>query len=352
MATAAASPLSPSEDTVTRWIDDMADADLIIDCEGVPNDNSQSLLPQANETMDIANGDFDLFENAQRITSQDLMLANSMPLTTYPQIDKNSKKRQWGDLAGNQREDEADSKRIKIPAWLRAEDALRTYHWNTSKGRKILKTRYVVPQCDEELTCYHLTDAKTPFFVRILCAFLIPQKITIGAKGKLNKKCEFPLNQLDNVINALTSITKGSKSKTVHIGKRGEKLKFEMVNGSLNISQLFPPHIKKYAQKNNLGVHLAPEDTHFNLPASEVDHLLESALEALQFKKMTQNIASQREMVFENAVDGMRQCQSMSAEDFAVTLFQIYYKMNLEESERYPLSVVLPEYYKILKGSF
>ena len=115
MATAAASPLSPSEDTVARWIDDIADADLMIDCEGVPNDNSQSLLPRANETMDIGNGDFDLFENAQRIMSQDLMLPNSMSPTTYPQIDKNTKKRQWGDLAGNQREDEADSKRIKIP---------------------------------------------------------------------------------------------------------------------------------------------------------------------------------------------------------------------------------------------
>ena len=67
---------------------------------------------------------------------------------------------------------------------------------------------------------------------------------------------------------------------------------------------------------------------------------------------MTQNIASQRQRVFENAVDGMKQCHSMSAQDFAVTLFQIYYKMNLEEPERYPVSIVLPEYYKILKGAF
>ena len=292
MATAAPATLSPGEDTVARWIDTIADTDLIIDSGDMGNDNSQSLLPRANETIDITNGDFDLFENAQRIMSQDLMLPNSMPSTTYPQIDKNNKKRQWDDSAGNQREDEAESKRIKIPAWVRAEDALRTCHWNTSKARKILKTRYVVPQCDDELTCYHLTDAKTPFFVRILCAFFIPQKITIGAKGKLNTKCEFPMNQLDNVISSLTSIAKGSKSKTIHLGKRGEKLKFEMTNGSLNISQLFPPHIKKYAQKNNLGIHLAPEDTHFNLPASEIDLLLESMLEALQFKKITQNIAS------------------------------------------------------------
>ena len=57
-------------------------------------------------------------------------------------------------------------------------------------------------------------------------------------------------------------------------------------------------------------------------------------------------------MVFENAVDGMKQYHSMSAQDFAVTLFQIYYKMNLEAAERYPVSIVLPEYYKILKGCF
>ena len=192
----------------------------------------------------------------------------------------------------------------------------------------------------------------TIFFVRILCALFIVQKITIGAKGKLNTKCEFPMNQLDNVISALTSIAKGSKSKTIHIGKRGEKLKFEMTNGSLNISQLFSPHIKKYAQKNNLGIHLAPEDTHFNLPASEIDLLLESMLEALQFKKMTQNIASQRQRVFEDAVEGMKRNHSMSAQDFAVTLFQIYYKMNVEETERYPVLIVLPEYHKNLKGCF
>ena len=352
MATAAPTPLSPGEDTVARWIDSIADTDLMIDSEIMGNDNSQSLLPQANETTDITNGDFDLFENAQRITSQDLIVPDSILSTTYPQIDQKNKKRQWGDSAGNQREEDRESKRIKIPAWVRAEDALRTSHWNTSKARKILKTRYVVPQCEDELTCYHLTDAKTPFFVRILCAFFNPQKITIGAKGQINTKCEFSINQLDNVISALTSITKGSKSKTIHIGKRGEKLKFEMSNGSLNISQLFSPTIKKYAQKNNLGVHLSPEDSHFYLPASEIDLLLDSMLEALQFKKMTENIASQRQRIFEDAVEGTKSNQSMSLQDFAVTLFQIYYKMNLDESVRYPVSIVLPEYHKTLKGCF
>ena len=349
MTTPASTPLSPGGDTVGRWINSMADADLIIDGENMEYVNNQSLLPQGDGSMD---GDLELFENAQRIMSQDLMVPDSIPSSMYPQIDKNTKKRQRDESTGNQREELPDSKRVKIPAWLRAEDALRTCYWNTSKSRKILKTRYVIPQCDDELTCYHLTDAKTPFYVRVLCSFFIPQKITIGAKGKVNTKCEFPINQLDNVISALTSIAKGSKSKTIHIGKRGEKLKLEMANGSLNISQLFPAHIKKYVQKNNLGLHLAPEDALFNLPSSEIDLLLETMLEALQFKKMTQNIASQRQRVFESAVDSMRQCGSMSAQDFAVTLFQIYYKMNLEGEERYPVSIVLPEYYNTLKDCF
>ena len=352
MASSTPNSLSPGEDTVARWIDSIPDADLMIDTEIRGNGNSPSLLSQDHEMTDISNGNFHLLENAQRFTTQDLMIPDCVPSTAYPQIDPKNQKRQRADSAVNQKGGEGESKSIKIPAWVRAEDALRTSLWNRSKTRKILKTRYVVPQREDELTCYHLTDAKTPFFVRILCAFFNPQKITIGAKGQINTKCEFSINQLDNVISALTSITKGSKSKTIHIGKRGEKLKFEMSNGSLNISQLFSPTIKKYAQKNNLGVHLSPEDSHFYLPASEIDLLLDSMLEALQFKKITENIASQRQRIFEDAVEGTKSNQSMSLQDFAVTLFQIYYKMNLDESVRYPVSIVLPEYHKTLKGCF
>ena len=182
MTTPASTPLSPGGDTVGRWINSMADADLIIDGENMEYVNNQSLLPQGDGSMD---GDLELFENAQRIMSQDLMVPDSIPSSMYPQIDKNTKKRQRDESTGNQREELPDSKRVKIPAWLRAEDALRTCYWNTSKSRKILKTRYVIPQCDDELTCYHLTDAKTPFYVRVLCSFFIPQKIPIGAKGGL-----------------------------------------------------------------------------------------------------------------------------------------------------------------------
>ena len=67
---------------------------------------------------------------------------------------------------------------------------------------------------------------------------------------------------------------------------------------------------------------------------------------------MTQNIASQRQRVFENAVDDMKQSHSMSALDFAVALLEIFYKLKFEETERYPVSIVLPEYYTILKPFF
>ena len=76
----------------------MVDADLIIDSENMGNDNSQSLLAQGDGTMDDSNGDFEPFENAQRITTQDLMVPDSIPSSTYPQIEKNTKKKTKGRL--------------------------------------------------------------------------------------------------------------------------------------------------------------------------------------------------------------------------------------------------------------
>ena len=71
----------------------MADADLIIDGENMEYVNNQSLLPQGDGSMD---GDLELFENAQRIMSQDLMVPDSIPSSMYPQIDKNTKKKTTG----------------------------------------------------------------------------------------------------------------------------------------------------------------------------------------------------------------------------------------------------------------
>ena len=78
------------------------------------------------------------------------------------------------------------------------------------------------------------------------------------------------------IVAALTAIGKGAKTKTVNVGNRGGKLKMEVNNGSLSISQTFPADIKRFAQKNNIGGYFIPEDCHFSLPSSELNHLLET----------------------------------------------------------------------------
>ena len=347
-------PLSPGDDTVQRWVNNIPANDLIMDgrqAEKMPNDNTQSLLEHNGNPMDDSIEDFELYDNAQRITTQDLMVPDSILHSTKLQIGKNTKKRYRSESNEN-RDGRSTAESVNMPAWVRAENALRMSIWNTSRGRKVLKTQYTIPETDDELTCYHLTDAKSPLFVRILCSFFNPQKITIGGKGNTNTKCEFPIQHLDLVISALTSIIKGSKSKSINIGKRGEKLKMEMVNGSLHLSHIFPPHLKKYVQKNNMSAHLAPDDSHFNLPSSEIEHLIEALLEALQFQRLTHDIASQRQKVFQTAVDDVKHYQSMTSLQFAIKLFEIYYTINLEPSERYPISVVLPEYYKMFSNVF
>ena len=239
-----------------------------------------------------------------------------------------------------------------IPAWLRAENALRLSYWNNSRGREVLKTCYTVPDSDNELTCFHLTDAKSVFFVRIMCSFFNPQKITIGCHGQNNKKCEFGTEVLGLVISSLTSIVKGSKSKIINLAKSGEKLKMEILNGSLHFSHTFPSDIKKFVQKNNMSAYLSPEDCHFNIPASEIDHLMETLLEASQFLGLKLDTITQRKRVFQTAVHELKQNQSMSSSQFAIKLFEIYYKMDLDPSQRYPISVILPEYYKMFSNVF
>ena len=347
-------PISPDDDTVQRWVNSIPTNDLIMDvreAERTPNDNGQSLLEHNGKAMDDTIDVFELYDNAQRITTQDLMTPDSIRHSTKLQIPKNTKKRYRSDSNEN-RDGRSPAESVDMPAWLRAENALRMSIWNTSRGRKVLKTRYSIPDTDDELACYHLTDAKSPLFVRILCSFFNPQKVTIGGKGNTKTKCEFPILYLDLVISALTSIVKGSKSKTINLGKRGEKLKMEMINGSLHLSHIFPPHLKKYIHKNNMNPHLAPDDSHFNLPSSEIEDLIETLLEAVQFQRLTLDIASQRQKVFQTAVDDVKHYQSMTALQFGIKLFEIYYTMNLEPSERYPISIVLPEYYKMFPNVF
>ena len=69
-------PLSPGDDTVGRWVNSIPPNDLIMDArepERMSNDNSQSLLEHDGNPMDDTIEDFELYDNAQRITTQDLM---------------------------------------------------------------------------------------------------------------------------------------------------------------------------------------------------------------------------------------------------------------------------------------
>ena len=161
------------------------------------------------------------------------------------------------------------------------------------------------------------------------------------------KKCEFDTACLDQVVAALTSIGKGAKSKTINICNRGGKMKMESVNGLLNISRTFPADIKKFAIKHNMAGYISPDDCNFSLPSTEGEHLLEILSDTVSFVKMQLNIIDQRKRVFELAVNELLQHQSkMSASQYAIKLFDIYYRMPLSPSEKYPISVIFPDYYK------
>ena len=188
-----------------------------------------------------------------------------------------------------------------------------------------------------------------------MCSNFNPHKIIIGTRGLNNKKSEFASSHLDLLISALTSLLKGSKSKTINLGSRGEKLKMEIANGYLNFTHSYPSDIKKFIQKNNMNSYLAPEDCQFNIPISEIDNFMETLLDGVQFIRLQRDIIAQRKSVFEVSVHQLKQVASlrqnqilsMSTLQFAINLFEIYYSMNTPPAERYPFSVVLPEYYEM-----
>ena len=350
--------LSPGDDTVRRWESIPAINDLIMDIgmtEMGQNDEIQTQIAEGEFLRDDDNKEnFEFYENAQRITTQDLTTPetysehNVKPIGEgASSIVKNTRKRRRGDSMKNRGGDRYESECDNIPAWVRAINALRLSYWNTSKGRKVIKTRYIVPDTDGEISCYHMCDKKRPFVVRIMCSFFEPKKITIGYHGQKDKKCEFDIVHLDLVSAALTSILQGAKSKTINLSSRGEKLKMEMSNGFLHFYQTFPSGIKKIVQKNNMPAYLSPDDCGFNIPASEIDHLMEALSATFEFVKLKKDIDAQRKKVFMKGAFELKQRQSMSSSQFAIKLFEIYYKMDLAPPERYPISIVLPEYYKM-----
>ena len=345
--------LSPGDDTVRRWENNPSINDLIMDIgmtEIIPNDVIKTQIAEgeflrADDDDDKEN--FEFYENAQRITTQDLITPetnsedNVNPIGESPSsIVKNTRKRRRGN-------DRYGSECDNIPAWVRAINALRLSYWNTSKGRKVIKTRYIVPDTDGEISCYHLADKKRPFVVRIMCSFFEARKITIGYRGQNDKKCDFDIAHLNVVTEALSSILQGAKSKTINLSSTGEKLKMEISNGSLHFYHTFPSGIRKFVQKNNMPAYLSPDDCGFNIPASEIDHLMEALSDTFEFVKLKKNIDAQRKKVFMKGAFELKQCQSVNSSQFAIKLFEIYYKMELAPPERYPISIVLPEYYKM-----
>ena len=89
--------LSPGEDTVSRWLNTFgAEGDLLLDTKGdekMAGDTNVTLPPQDLEAPDNVNVDPRLLENAQRITTQDLLNIATIP-SPSPQVNgQNSRKK-------------------------------------------------------------------------------------------------------------------------------------------------------------------------------------------------------------------------------------------------------------------
>ena len=76
-----------------------------------------------------------------------------------------------------------------------------------------------------------------------------------------------------------------------------------------------------------MSAYLSPDDCHFNIPSSEIEHLLGTLLEAVQFLRLKYDNNAQRKN-FETAVHELKQLQSVSSSQYAIKLFGIYYKMS------------------------
>ena len=360
MESKALTPLSPEkgEEGTVEW-----HSKLLTDNGKLVIDTPMEVETSANRTQAMETENFvsnDSFENAQRINTQDLITPELYTECGSTQT-KNPKKRCRSEPCLSELNTKLNCvcDRNTIPAWLRAntippwvmaEDALRLSFWNNSKGRKILGTCYTVPDSHDNFTCYNMTNNKSLFYVRVLCSFFLPQKITIGCYGTNGGKCEFEDVYLDQVVSAVTSISKGAKSKTINLGSiRDGKMKIESVNGSLHFSRLYSNDSKNFVQKNDMSPYLVREDTKCTIPSTEIDHISDVLLDTVQFISMRRKNAHQRQTVFEIAARELRQSEPLSTAQFAIKLFEIYYGLDLPVEAKYPISVVLPEYYKLFE---
>ena len=111
-------------------------------------------------------------------------------------------------------------------------------------------------------------------------------------------------------------------------------------------------HIKTFVQKNNMNSYIAPDDVHFNIPSSEIENLMDSLIDSIQFLKLKHVNSTQRKTVFDLALRELKHYQSMSTRQYAIKLFEIYYKLDLLPTEKYPISVIYPEYYRLFSNVF
>ena len=66
-------------------------------------------------------------------------------------------------------------------------------------------------------------------------------------------------------------------------------------------------------------------------------------------------IAYSKKIVFykryiDNIIDDFFKCEAMTPTQFVIKLFEIYYSLELSGGERYPISVVLREYYQLFSN--
>ena len=124
-------------------------------------------------------------------------------------------------------------------------------------------------------------------------------------------------------------------------------MKIDCANGALHFSRLYPTDIKNFVRKNNMSPFLVREDTKFTVPSTEIDHIKDVLLDTVQFVTMKGRNVHQRKTVFQIATRELRQSEPLTNAQFAIKLFEIYYGLDLADEDKYPLSVVLPEYYKL-----
>ena len=245
---------------------------------------------------------------------------------------------------------------VRAPAtfspWVRAEHQLRQSNFARTNLRKVLTTRYDVPK-SSEIKIYKVSVSDSLFSVRVNVSNRIPKKVSISSRGEKFEKIEFDVDFTKEVVNALTSIINGSKSKSVNLmsfnsGSCCGKLKFENVAGCLHITQTYPKEIKMFVSKNGLPNYLSKTDCQFTIPTFEVENLMNCLLDTQLFISFKREVLIQRELVLREAVKSLSHLREPCyKETYFPKLMDIAYSQDIkDETKKYPINVLLPELYE------